>query len=79
MNLSERFSNHLKNVLVKAIQLATELKQKEVEPIHLLFMLLKEKGSLAHEILNRAKLKENSVRIYIQRNFMFRNWMNGFI
>ncbi|HNU96280.1 MAG TPA: ATP-dependent Clp protease ATP-binding subunit [Candidatus Magasanikbacteria bacterium] len=59
MHLSERFSNHLKNVLVKAIQLATELKQKEVRPVHLLFSLFKEKGSLAHEILDKAKLQEN--------------------
>ncbi len=59
MHLSERFSNHLKNVLVKAIQLATELKQKEVSPLHLLFALLKEKGSLAHEILTRNKIKES--------------------
>ncbi|HRY36821.1 MAG TPA: ATP-dependent Clp protease ATP-binding subunit [Candidatus Magasanikbacteria bacterium] len=59
MHLSERFSTHLKNVLVKAIQLATELKQKEVVPIHLLFAILKEKGSLAHEILQRTNLKEN--------------------
>ena len=59
MHLSERFSNHLKNVLVKAIQLATELKQKEVSLLHLLFALLKEKGSLANEILTRVKLDES--------------------
>lgn len=58
MHLSERFSTHLKNVLVKAIQLATELKQKEVTPAHLLFAILKEKGSLAHEILQQTGLKE---------------------
>ena len=61
MQLSERFSTHLKNVLVKAIQLATELKQKEVTPAHLFFALAKEKGSLATEILTRAKIKETSL------------------
>ncbi len=59
MHLSERFSNHLKNVLVKAIQLATELKHPEVMPLHLLFALLKEQGSLAHEILSRIKIKDD--------------------
>ncbi|MDO9509910.1 MAG: ATP-dependent Clp protease ATP-binding subunit, partial [Candidatus Magasanikbacteria bacterium] len=55
------FSTHLKNVLIKAIQLATELKQKEVTPAHLFFALSKEKGSLAAEMLTRAKIKENSL------------------
>ncbi len=55
MSILDRFSTHLKDVLSKSIQLATKLENKEVEPIHLLFILQNQKGSVASEILNRLK------------------------
>jgi ATP-dependent Clp protease ATP-binding subunit ClpC len=56
MQLIDRFSTHLKDVLARAIHLATELKNPFVEPIHLLFALLNQKGSVASELLNRHKI-----------------------
>ncbi len=56
MNILERFSSHLRETLARAIRLATELKNKEVEPLHLLFALSVQKGSLAAELIGRFKI-----------------------
>ncbi|MDO8626279.1 MAG: ATP-dependent Clp protease ATP-binding subunit [Candidatus Magasanikbacteria bacterium] len=56
MHLIERFSAHLRDVLARAIHLATELKNPEVAPIHLLFALSNQKGSVASEIIGRFKI-----------------------
>ncbi|PIT88418.1 MAG: ATP-dependent Clp protease ATP-binding subunit ClpC [Candidatus Magasanikbacteria bacterium CG10_big_fil_rev_8_21_14_0_10_36_32] len=56
MDILERFSSHLREVLARGLQLATELKNPEVEPLHLFFCLSNEKGSVATEILNRFKI-----------------------
>ncbi len=61
MSILDRFSSHLKDVLSKSIQLATKLENKEVEPIHLFFILQNQKGSVAAEILNRLKIDFKSV------------------
>ena len=61
MSILDRFSTHLKDVLSKSIQLATKLENKEVEPIHLLFILQNQKGSVASEILNRLKIDLKNV------------------
>lgn len=56
MHLIERFSSHLRDVLARSIHLATELKNPAVEPIHLLFALANQKGSVAAEIISRFKI-----------------------
>ncbi|MEK7680897.1 MAG: ATP-dependent Clp protease ATP-binding subunit [Patescibacteria group bacterium] len=56
MNIIDRFSTHLRDVLARSIKIATELKTKSVEPIHLLFALSLQKGSLASEILQRYNM-----------------------
>lgn len=56
MNILDRFSTHLKEILARAMQIAAELKNPEVEPVHLLFAMMNEKGSLAAEVLGRFKL-----------------------
>ncbi len=56
MNIIDRFSDHLKDILTKAMVLATEMKNKNVEPIHLFFALSNAKGSLANEIIGRFKI-----------------------
>ena len=57
MNLLDRFSTHLRDVLVRSIRLASELGHAEVLPIHLLFALSAQKGAVAAEILARFKVK----------------------
>ncbi|KKQ27874.1 MAG: ATPase [Candidatus Magasanikbacteria bacterium GW2011_GWC2_37_14] len=51
----ERFSSHLKNIVAKAMALATSLEQTQVNPLMLLIVLYEEKGSVAAEILNKFK------------------------
>jgi ATP-dependent Clp protease ATP-binding subunit ClpC len=55
MDILNRFSAHLKEILARAMQMATELKNSEVEPLHLFFAITAEKGSLASEVVNRLK------------------------
>ncbi len=65
MSILDRFSTHLKDALSKSIQLATKLENKEVEPIHLFFILQNQKGSVAAEILNRLKIDLKNVESMI--------------
>ena len=61
MNILDRFSTHLREVLVGSIRIATELKNTSVEPTHLLLALSMQKGSVASEVLNRYKLDTKSI------------------
>jgi len=61
MNITDRFSSHLREAMIKAIRMATELNNSSVEPIHLFFALLIQKGSVAAEILNRFKCQTKTV------------------
>ena len=56
MNIIDRFSTHLREVLVESIRIATDLKNTSVEPMHLLLALSMQKGSVASEVLNRYRL-----------------------
>ena len=61
MNLLDRFSTHLREVLAGSIRLAAELKNPLVEPIHLFFSLATQKGSVAAEIINRFKINPKTL------------------
>ncbi len=61
MNIIDRFSTNLREVLVNSISLATNLKNISVEPTHLLLALSLQKGSMANEILNRYHLDTKSI------------------
>jgi ATP-dependent Clp protease ATP-binding subunit ClpC len=61
MQLLDRFSSHLKDILAKSIHLATELKNPAVEPVHLFFATAHETGSVATEIMNRFKISEKMI------------------
>jgi len=60
-NIVDRFSTHLREVLVGSIRIATELKNQSVEPTHLLLALSMQKGSIANEVLNRYQLDTKSI------------------
>ncbi|OGH92742.1 MAG: hypothetical protein A2534_02430 [Candidatus Magasanikbacteria bacterium RIFOXYD2_FULL_39_9] len=61
MNIIDRFSTNLREVLVNSISLATDLKNASVEPTHFLLALSLQKGSMANEILNRYQLDTKSI------------------
>ncbi|TSC83915.1 MAG: ATP-dependent Clp protease ATP-binding subunit ClpC [Parcubacteria group bacterium Gr01-1014_13] len=60
-SIVDRFSTHLRAVLVGSIRIATELKNTSVEPIHLLLALSTQKGSVASEVLSRYHLDTKSI------------------
>jgi ATP-dependent Clp protease ATP-binding subunit ClpA len=64
-NVLNKFTFHAKKVLVEAQDLAFVLKKDKVEPIFILYILTKEKGSLAAEVLNKIKLTPEVIKKYI--------------
>ncbi len=60
-SIVDRFSTHLREVLVGSIRIATELKNTSVEPMHLLLALSMQKGSVANEVLNRYNLGTKNI------------------
>jgi ATP-dependent Clp protease ATP-binding subunit ClpC len=58
----DKFSTHLKNVLVRAYALAQELRHSSIGPEHLLFALLSQKGSIASEVLTKLQLSSEDLK-----------------
>ena len=67
-NILKNFSTNYKEVLVKSINLAWELKTDIVKPEYLLYCLLKQKGSIGAEILSKAKLPKNNLTAILKPN-----------
>ena len=61
-DILEKFSTHLKSVLVRAYTLAHELQHSVITPEHLLWSLLTEKGSIGAEILHKVKISPERLR-----------------
>ena len=61
----DKFSTHLKNALSRALCFAVENGQSAIEPEHLLWALLSEKGSLAAQELKRSHVNITPVRALI--------------
>lgn len=61
MNIIDRFSSHVRDILARAIQLASDLKNPSVEPIHLFFVMGNQKGSVASETLTRFKINPKTI------------------
>ncbi len=54
--LLDRFSTHLRNVIAKAMALATSFEHAQVNQIHILIAMLEENGSIACEILKKNEV-----------------------
>lgn len=61
MNILDRFSSHLRDVLSSSIHLGAELKNIEVEPVHLFFAISTQHGSVAAEIIKRIQITPKSI------------------
>ena len=57
----EYSSEHLKHALAQAVFLAIERNDQKILPLHLLWALRQEKGSLASEILKKVKLEGKQI------------------
>ncbi len=60
--LLEKFTSHLKSVLVRAYNLAHEIGAESIGIDHLLWSLLTERGSIGAEILGKAHLSPDRLR-----------------
>lgn len=60
--LLDNFSTHLKNTIARAISLAHSVNAPNVEPLHLFIALSEEPGSVAAEILKKAKLPIDQIK-----------------
>ncbi len=58
----QKFTLHLRSALNYAAELTLELKNRYVNPEHLLFGLAETKGGVAHEILRKSGIKLDSLR-----------------
>jgi len=65
MQIVDKFTSHLKNVLTRALVLAVELGDVEIRPDHLLFALSVEKGSMGAEVLNKNKITSEMIKNFI--------------
>lgn len=60
--LIDNFSSHLKNIIAEAISLASRLEMEKVEPIHLLYCLAQEPGSIGLEILKKIDITPELIK-----------------
>jgi ATP-dependent Clp protease ATP-binding subunit ClpA len=63
--LLDRLSTHLKNVVARAISLASSLRNSHVAPIHLLSALVDEKGSMASSLLSAESIDKAYLETYV--------------
>lgn len=70
-DIFNKFTNHLKRVITLAQDVASSLNHQTIEPLHLLYCLSNERGSLGASILYKNKLTPDKVRsvLSILNNF----------
>ena len=59
--LLNRFSTHLKNIVAKAMNLATDKNNPEVSPLHILITIMGEEGSIASEVIKKYQIDQNYI------------------
>lgn len=70
--LLENFSSHLKNAIANSISHAASLHHPTVLPIHLLYGLINEQGSIAEQLLTKANITDEIISqelLFIKREF----------
>ncbi|MFA5995124.1 MAG: ATP-dependent Clp protease ATP-binding subunit [Patescibacteria group bacterium] len=72
LDILNKFTNHLKNTLVEAINVSIRLKHPQVLPVHLLIGLSKQTGSIATEIINQHKLTTKTLQPHLEHM----RWIN---
>ncbi|MBI2475520.1 ATP-dependent Clp protease ATP-binding subunit [Candidatus Uhrbacteria bacterium] len=64
-DIIDKFSTHLKNVLTRALCFAVEMNEKTIEPEHLFWALGTQKGSIGAELLKKAGIKQQELRMLV--------------
>ena len=66
-NILDKFTTHLKNTIKKARELGQSLGHLEINPEHLVYGLILQKGSIAAEILTQMGLNTERIRSLVVR------------
>lgn len=66
--ITDKFTTHLKNALKKARELTTSMGSRFINPEHLVYGLIMQKGSIAGEILVQSGLSAERIRTVILKN-----------
>ncbi len=66
ISIFEKFSNHSKDALKSAFNLALNSGHKSITPKHVLYGLSEQKGSIAFQILDKAKIKGQEIKDDLQ-------------
>jgi len=61
----DKFTGHLRNALARSIAIATEVGSPDVKPVHILYSLSMQKGSVAHDILQKMNLTTDALQAYL--------------
>lgn len=65
-DILDKFSQHLRNVLARAVDRAFELHMKEITPMHVLWSLSEESASVAAKILTKHKVTTDLIKATVQ-------------
>lgn len=65
-DILDKFSQHLRNVLARAVDRAFELHMKEITPLHLLWSLSEENNSVAAKVLGKYKVTAELIKTKVQ-------------
>jgi len=67
-DIVEKFTSHLRSVIVRSLSLAEENRSSEVGVAHLFCSLATERGSLGAEILQKTKINLNEISKYFRND-----------
>ena len=63
MNILEKLTNQMQSTIESGVSLALHNKNQEVDPIHLLWALLTNSGSILHQALNKMNIDKASIEL----------------
>jgi ATP-dependent Clp protease ATP-binding subunit ClpC len=63
-----KFTTHLKNALTRALVFVVEHNGEQIEPLHLLWALATQNGSIASEVLSKAGLNSDALTVLINNH-----------
>ncbi len=64
-SILQKFTTNLRESLKNSLKLALELSQPEITPLHLLYGLTAQKGSVASEILQRTVAEKDKIALFL--------------
>jgi ATP-dependent Clp protease ATP-binding subunit ClpB len=66
MNILEKLTNQMTSAVESALSLALHNKNQEVEPVHLVWALLTNSGSILHQALNKMNVDKAAIELEVK-------------